>query len=232
MALKGIDSFASIRPEWVPQLKALGYGWAARYYRRAPLTGGKGNAVSREEVAALHANGLAFLPVYQNTSDRPEYFTVSNGLLDAAAALAKADDMGQPRGTAIYFAVDTNPKPDDGNDETPDLGNVISYFRVLKSKVWGDGDYNVGVYGSGLVCEMLKKIGLVDFTWEANAEGWFGTKQYEGWDVKQKTLPFTLPFGLQVDGNEARNDAGMWKPPALVPAEIPSLWQRVTGWFR
>ena len=57
--MRGVDSFATIRPAWAPQLKAIGYDFAARYYRRAPLTGGKGNAVSKEEAQALFDAGTS-----------------------------------------------------------------------------------------------------------------------------------------------------------------------------
>ena len=220
--MKGTDSFATIRPEWVPQLKALGYGFAARYYRRAPLTGGKGNAVSKSEVDALHACGMGFLPVYQNTSDKPEYFTFDNADKDAEAACAKADEMGQPAGSTIFFAVDCDPAPNQ-------MAAVLGYFNRLVLRVNG---WRVGVYGSGAVCQELEHGGFVDLTWLANAKGWRG---YQTWlphaDVVQTTLPFTLPFGLQVDGNECRNERCLWMPEAPVVPQ-PSIWERVTGWFR
>jgi hypothetical protein len=213
---KGLDCFATIRPEWVPQLKALGYGFAARYYRRAPLTGGKGNAVSREEVAALHAHGLAFLPVYQNTSDKPEYFTAENARDDARAALNAAAFHGQPAETVIFVAVDCDPKPSD-------MPAILAYFSIFVTML--AGEYKIGVYGSGYVCESLDH--MVDYTWLSNAKGWRGYKEWlPKADVVQTTLPFTLPFGLQIDGNEARNDAGMWKPKVAKhePYDPPESW--------
>jgi hypothetical protein len=211
--VKGVDCFSTIRPEWAPQLRALGYSFACRYYRRAPLTGGRGNAVSREEVAALHANGMGFLPVYQNTSDKPEYFDRMNGWNDAAAAIAKAEDMGQPKGTAIYFAVDCDP-------DVPPLG----YFQELNEHV---RDWDVSVYGPGHVCKALKVAGLAKHTWLANAKGWRGYKEWlPHADVVQTTLPFTLPFGLEVDGNECRNERCLWMPKVAKhePYDPPESW--------
>lgn len=220
--MRGIDCFSTIRPEWAPQLKALGYGFAARYYRRAPLTGGRGNAVSKEEVAGVHASGLAFLPVFQNTSNFPEYFTETAARADAAAARAKAIDIGQPHNTAIYFAVDCDPS------ENTDLLAVHDYFTTI---VHALPEWRIGVYGSGLVCKALDSYSIVDLTWLANARGWRG---YNDWlphaDVVQTTLPFTLPFGLQVDGNEARNDAGMWLPETKKP--LPETYEPAeSGWW-
>lgn len=220
MTIKGTDSFATIRPEWAPQLKALGYGFAARYYRRAPLTGGKGNAVSKEEVAALHANGLGFLPVFQNTSNHPSYFTIENADADGRAAVAKAREMGQPPATPIFFAVDCDP----GHE----IADVVAYFDVVGPIVCDEG-WRVGVYGSGLVCGSVS----AEFTWLANAKGWHG---YQGWfpkaDVVQTTLPFTLPFGLQVDGNECRNERCLWMPKVAKhePYDPPQPWWH--SWIR
>lgn len=222
--MRGFDCFATVRPEWAPQLKALGYEFFARYYRRAPLEGGRGNALSRAEAKALFDAGLRSLGLYQNSSDRPSYFTIENGRADANAALAAASFHGQPEGTAIYFAVDCNPAPDE-------LHLVERYFEQIMGAVTTRG-YIAGAYGPGLVLQMLKARNLVERTWLANAKGWRG---YRDWlphaDVVQTTLPFTLPFGLEIDGNEARNDAGMWRPAAPVGSPV-SLWRRVTGWFR
>lgn len=222
--MKGFDCFATVRPEWAPQLRALGYEFFARYYRRAPLEGGRGNALWRYEAKGLFDVGFRSLGLYQNSSDTPAYFTVENARADARAALAAAAFHGQPADTAIYFAVDCNPAPDQ-------LHLVERYFEAVLAIIVPAG-YFVGAYGPGLVLQMLRARGLASRTWLSNAKGWRG---YQDWlphaDVVQTTLPFTLPFGLQIDGNEARNDAGMWRP--AEPMEAPvSLWRRVTGWFR
>lgn len=223
--VKGVDCFATIRPAWAPQLKALGYGFAARYYRKAPLTGGRGNAVSKEEVSALHASGMGFLPVYQNTSNYVAYFTQVSALNDADAAVAKAAEMGQPDGTDIFFAVDCDPAPHD-------IDQIKYYFEILNSapdlRRW-----EVSAYGPGAVLAALKDDGLVKHTWLANARGWRG---YKDWlphaDVVQTTLPFTLPFGLEVDGNECRNERCLWMPKVAKhePYDPPQPWW--VSWIR
>jgi len=221
--MKGFDCYATVRPEWAPRLRALGYDFFARYYRRAPLEGGRGNALARAEAKALFDAGFQALAIYQNTSDTPAYFTIENARADTAAALAAAAHHGQPKGTALYFAVDCNPAPDQ-------LPAVERYFERIMGAVTVGG-YVVGAYGSGLVLQMLTARNLAERTWLANAKGWRG---YQDWlshaDVVQTTLPFTLPFGLQIDGNEARNDAGMWRPETKQPEA--SIWERMLGWFR
>lgn len=215
----GIDCFSTIGPGMPEQLRALGYDFFARYYRRAPLEGGKGNAASRAEISRLFSAGFWALAIYQNSSDTPSYFTAKAAKEDAEAAIAAATFHGQTKDTTIYFAVDCNPAP-------RDLPAILNYFLYVKEALWQAG-YRVGVYGSGLVCKALSDEGIVHRTWLANAKGWHG---YVDWfpyaDVVQTTTPFTLPFSLEVDADVCRNreQAGMWRPvaPSDTPATTPA----------
>lgn len=203
----GVDCFSSILPGMPEQLFSAGYTFFARYYRRAPLEGGRGNALSRAEAARCFHAGLWALAIYQNTSDKPSYFTPDNARADAQAALAAAAHHGQPKDTTIYFSVDCNPG-------MGDLHPILDYFLIVKEVLWRAG-YYVGVYGSGLTCKALSEEGIVHRTWLANARGWMGYKEwYPHADVIQSTLPFTLPFGLQVDADITKDPrgAGMWRP--------------------
>lgn len=240
--MKGIDCAAAIKPEWANQLHILGYGFVARYYRRTLVTSW---AISPEEAAAIFDAGLYLLSVFEGGAEatKPSYYTAANGVADAHAAVAKAQQMKQPRNSAIYFAVDC-----DISHEM--LASVSDYFKRVMGIVTVEG-YRVGAYGSGLVLKTLKAQNLVEHTWLANAAGWQGSRDYTGWDVKQTTLPFILPFGLQVDGDECPDPAraGLWRPiqaPDVVsvpepekPAPAPSarpwwavLIEAILAWFR
>lgn len=221
--MKGIDCAAPILPQWAPQLRALGYGFFARYYRRTLVSRW---AVSPEEAKPLFAAGLYMLSVFQNTSNVASYFTGAAGTADAHAALAKADQMGQPKGTAIYFAVDCDPGPDQ-------IDMICDYFARVMGIVTVGG-YVVGGYGSGFVLKTLLSRNLIERAWLANAMGWQGSRAFTGWHVKQSSLPFTLPFGLQVDANECPDPvaAGMWRPAMPPMQQQPtSLLARIKGWF-
>lgn len=213
----GVDCFSTIHAGYPEQLRAAGYSFFARYYRRAPLEGGRGNALSRAEAARLFAAGFWALAIYQNASDTPGYFTPANAKADAQAAVAAAAHHGQPKDTTIYFAVDCNPTP-------ADLATLINYFLTVKEVLWQAG-YYTGVYGSGLVCKVLTDEGITHRTWLANARGW---TSYAEWfpkaDVVQTTRPFILPFGLEVDANSCRNlrYAGMWRPDMVMGDDAPT----------
>lgn len=231
--MRGFDTFASVSRIQARQLRALNYEFFARYYRRAPLEGGRGNALSRAEAQGLFAEGFWALAIYQNTSDRPEYFTIQNAKADAIAALAAAAFHGQTKGTAIYFAVDTNPRPGDSKPGTFDLDDVLDYFEVIQTIVRQEG-YRVGVYGSGLVCETLRRMKLADHDWESNAEGWFGSKAYSNSHVKQTSLPFYALPDLQIDANTCvgAHEAGLWRPRTAAAPPARGLLAMIAGWFK
>lgn len=199
--MKGFDCATQIQSEWAPQLTALGYQFFARYYRRTLVSR---YAVSPEEVRPLFDAGLSMLSVFQNTNDAPSYFTRENALADGAAAIAKAAHMGQPKSSAIYFAVDCNP----GAEQMP---LILDYFDVILHIVAPES-YLIGAYGPGSVLKALREASLVRKTWLSNARGWDGYKDFLGQqDVLQTTTPFTLPFGLEVDNDEATEDCGIWR---------------------
>ena len=200
--MKGFDCFAPAGA-FAAQLSQLGYEFFARYYRRTVVSK---YAVSPEEAKQLFNAGLWALAIYQNTSDKPSYFTKENAVADAAAAIAKAAQMKQPKSSTIYFAVDCNP----GEEQIP---AVLDYFDRIMAGVVPEG-YVVGVYGSGLVCRRVLAAGYAKCAWLSNAKGWNGSRDYHDWAVHQTTLPFTLPFGLEVDGDVAVSPehAGLWRP--------------------
>lgn len=217
----GFDCFSSVAPGQEGQLSSLGYTFFARYYRRAPLEGGRGNALSRAEAKRLFDLNFWALAIYQNSSDKPSYFTPENARADAYAAVAAAQHHGQTPDTTIYFSVDCNPT-------SAELHPIIDYFLIVKDVLWRAG-YRVGVYGSGLTCKTLSDEGVAHRTWLANAKGW---SLYQAWyphaDVIQTTLPFTLPFGLQIDADVCHDllHAGLWRPAVLTTPQNPTAEQR------
>lgn len=202
--MKGFDCAAIVKPEWAPQLKALGYEFFARYYRRTLVSR---YAVSPEEAAPLFDAGMWALAIFQNSNDKPSYFTKENALADAHAAVAKAAQMRQPKSSSIYFPVDCAPQEEQ-------MPAVIDYFDAVMHVVVPEG-YVVGVYGPGAVCQRVIDASLAKCGWLAGATAWPGYKAYKPKAaVIQKMPSITLPFGLEIDENEAVSPeiAGLWRP--------------------
>lgn len=196
--MKGFDCSASAGT-YATQLAQLGYEFACRYYRRG------GGGMSLAEARLLSAAGLGLVSVFQYTSNTPGYFGPINAETDAVAAVTKAKVMGQPKLSAIYFAVDTD-------ITTKTIEGVVAYFQKVAEIVKGEG-WAVGAYGDDLVCQTLTGMDLADHAWLTNAKGWMTDKAFADWDIKQTSMPFTLPFGLEIDADEAIGFevAGMWR---------------------
>lgn len=112
--------------------------------------------------------------IYQDANDREEYFSNTIGYDDAKNAVDYAMNIiKQPTKSAIYFAVDFNPSMDTIKS------NIIPYFKGIKSVFeMMNVAYQIGVYGSGLVCSVIKEMGLADYTWLAQSTGYLGTAAY------------------------------------------------------
>ena len=150
----------------------------------------------------LSALGLNVVAVWESHSQHRDYFTYSRGYWDAMQAAQQAKSVGQPAGSAIYFAVDYNAQP-------PDIyGSIDRYFRGIAAglaAVGGSAQYRVGVYGSGAVCAYLKHFRLAEYAWLSNSTAWSGY-DFPAWNIKQLKSSPSLSFGH--DLNEARDDYG------------------------
>ena len=190
-------------------LKAQGRDFVFRYYSRTTQLPEK--QLRPREAAELARAGVDIAVVYQDRGRKTEDFGKVRGKLDGASAFAAAGQIGQPAGSAIYFAVDT----DFSATELRDF--VIPYFQGVKAAMdaasGGTSIYQLGVYGSGLTCRLLDEANLVEFKWLAEATGWRESKTYDGWDVKQ----FVTDQDLCDIGNgwqrcEAKGAFGQFRP--------------------
>jgi len=186
------------------QAKRAGYDYVARYYSFNPRKN-----LTPSEARALADAGLAILSIWEAAGDKYASFTAANGRREAAEALRLAQEVGQPAGSAIYFAVDF-----DATEEQVREG-VRAYFEAVGETV--GLAYKVGCYGSGAV---LRELGdLIQYKMLACAPGWRGTRGFRGADVKQ-SMPTAL-FGVPADGVVRRvevgslDDIGAWQLEAL-----------------
>ncbi|MFZ3081679.1 glycoside hydrolase domain-containing protein [Rhodoferax ferrireducens] len=162
-------------------LVAAGKAFVIRYYSRTTKQPEK--QLRPKEAAEMARAGLQIAVVYQDRARLTQDFNLARGQLDGASAFASAGQIGQPAGSAIYFAVDVD------FSAAQIKKFVLPYFKGVRAALdaasGGVSHYKLGVYGSGLTCRLLKKAGLVEFTWLAEATGWAESKTYTAWDVKQ-----------------------------------------------
>ena len=153
-------------------LKAQGYDFVLRYY-----SNNAAKNLSLGEARALVQAGLQIGVVWETAGTYPSFFTRDQGLADGAAAFRMArGTIGQPYGSAIYFAVDYDPTQADID------GAISDYFTGVHAALYvgaeGRPSYQVGVYGSGLCCATLVERGIASMSWLSQSTGFTGSKQY------------------------------------------------------
>lgn len=165
---------------------AAGYVGAIRYLC---FPGDGIKQLRADEVAALHAQGLAVGVVWETTADRAAQ-GYQAGLSDAQEANRQADALGFPADRPIYYAVDF--------DTSADV--VRPYFDGARAA----GGRPVGVYGSHRVVEGLD----LDWVWQCAA--WSYGKRSPKARLFQK-VGYVL--GDTCDENDVlADDWGGWHP--------------------
>ena len=209
--LKGLDTTVELTRH-AEALKAQGYDFALRYYSHNAAKN-----LSLGEARALSQAGLRIGVVWETAGTRAGFFTRAQGLADGAAAFQMARDViGQPFGSAIYFAVDFNPTQADLD------GAISNYFTGVHAALFvaaeGQPSYRVGVYGSGLCCATLIDRGQASLSWLSQSTGFAGSRQYaeqQRYDLIQ-LLPARIPGGGDVvldidpDATHPDRDGGLF----------------------
>jgi hypothetical protein len=136
--------------------------------------------------------------------------TAEQGKADAQNALDQATAVGQPHGSAIYFAVEGLP---DGYKKA-DLPAIRTYFSGVKSVI--GTKYKLGVYSDGIVCKTLLDEGICGYTWLSASTSFEGSEEFHKsgrWNLFQQ-VPTDIDWdGLSVDTNEAKADIGAFVLP-------------------
>ena len=202
---RGIDLPTDAR-DVALELKGSRLDFVARYYRD-PAS--RWPTLSAAEAQTISAAGMQLVAVFESHSHRPDYFNYPAGFADAMNAYRQAKAIGQPTGSAIYFAVDFNAQ------EVDLWGGVDRYFRGVAAGFAAAAgqapEYRVGVYGSGAVCDYLKREHLAQYAWLSNSTAWSGYDSFTDWNIRQSGRSPFLSFDQ--DENEARGEFGGFKIP-------------------
>jgi hypothetical protein len=182
------------------ELQGSGLEFVARYYRE-PVS--RWPALSASEAQGLSSQGLKIVAVWESHSRDVQHFSYFSGYNDAMMAYLQARAVGQPPGSAIYFAVDFNPR-------SWAFLSIEEYFRGVNAGLaaasGGHANYTVGVYGSGAVCDAMKQERLAQYAWLSNSIAWEGSIGYEDWNIRQGGRSPGLTFNN--DSDDARGEYG------------------------
>jgi hypothetical protein len=217
--IRGVD-LAIDSSTLVNEIKHARLNFVARYYRD-PAS--RWPALSPREIQSLSTLDTNIVTVWEYHSGKVQYFTYATGYYEALSAYRQAKSLGQPEGSAIYFAVDFNAREQD-------LYWVDQYFRGVRAglSTAGNGrpEYKIGVYGSGAVCTLIKGEHLAEYSWLSGSTAWEGTSSYAAWNIKQAPLGMRYPsLSFDHDVNEAREDYGGFRfaadgRPPMVTADV------------
>jgi hypothetical protein len=172
-----------------------------RYYRVVHPTW----RLTKPEAKMLSKANIEIWTVYEDTGGTSLPLTKEQGATHAQNALKQATMIGQPKGTAIYFALEGLPHGYTGND----LPGIRRYFGGVKDVI--GQNYQLGVYSDGIVCKTLLDEGICAYTWLSASMAFEGTKEFHDsgrWNIFQK-IPLDQNWdGLSVDVNDVKADFG------------------------
>jgi hypothetical protein len=209
--LSGLDTTIELTRHAVA-LKDRGYDFVLRYY-----SNNASKNLSLGEARALSAAGLRIGVVWETSGTHAGFFSRAQGLADGAQAFRMAKEViGQPFGSAIYFAVDYDPTQADLD------GAISNYFTGVHAALYvaneGEPSYRVGVYGSGLCCGTLVERGIAGLSWLSQSTGFAGSRQYA--EQKRYDLIQMLParivgadgivLSVDPDASHPERDAGLF----------------------
>lgn len=189
----GIDCATPLTHATARMLAAAGNRFAARYLV-PPTYAWK--RLTRSEAEAISKAGMQIVSVFETSANRPAGGAAS-GRADGAAAYREALEIGQPIGSAIYYAVDYDAAPQD-------YEAIEAYLLAAASQTPG---YAAGVYGSfAVVEEMAKRRACVHF-WQTYA--WSHGKRSDHANLYQHRNNVQVA-GILVDLNESFGNEGGW----------------------
>lgn len=201
---KGLDAAVSLA-DAASCLKAGGFSFVARYYN----ANDPGKNLTKAEAQALSDAGVSVVSVWENGyPTEAKYFDLAKGIYDGEGAAKIAQEVGQPAGTPIYFAVDFDAAESD-------LPTIDAYFTGVAqgvANILGGGEYGIGVYGSGQTCAyVLAHNPHVAHSWLAGATGWAGYDSFGAsrrWNLRQGGWGNIC--GASVDLDVSQGNGGGW----------------------
>jgi hypothetical protein len=201
------------------KLRGVGVTFAARYFARSADS----KRLSADEAKRLSAAGIDIVTVWETTTTRAEGGSAA-GADDGARAVQEAHDVGQPRGSGIYAAVD---------EDTTVGPHITGYFQAF-TKACHDAGYRSGVYGSYVVVEECRSRGLCDLGWQTYA--WSGGRVSSHAQLYQYSNGhYVSGLGGECDFDHSlADDFGQWRlggSPPPPPPPLGHLPLRVDGDF-
>lgn len=190
---KGFDCSTPLNTRTAALFASQGFKFVCRYL--APF--GSWKRLTAQEAILCSNAGLWIVSVFERGA-KSALAGASQGKEDGALALKYAKEVGQPEGTVIYAAVDT--------DVNASHYSVIeAYLRAFDEQIIG---YELGVYGEYEICEVMRTRGVVKKVWQTYA--WSRGAKVDDPNVYQYEND-VIENGIGIDRDESNGNAGGWK---------------------
>ncbi len=201
-----VDCATKLTPADLTALQQRGVTTIGRYLFTVPGTEETlDKGIGEHELEYFAQAGIALYPIYQTSANYLDYFTASQGTIDASSALGWLNDLGFASGTTVYFAVDYDLMQDQI------VSNAIPYFTSIKNVFSGFGNkYKIGVYGARLVCTMLADASLTTSSFVLDM-----STGYSG------NLGFPLPTNWAFDQISGTHQLGIRPNLRVLPQRCP-----------
>lgn len=187
----GVDCATPLTTTLAGKFAADGNAFVGRY-----LVPSGWKRLTREEAETISNAGLQIISVFETTANRALGGRMA-GLEDGAIVCQVAAEVGQPKGSCIYFAVDFDAT-------VVQMATIIEYIRACGEAT---PDFATGAYGSYAVIEALKQANVCSHFWQTI--GWSRGLKAEGINIFQSRNDITL-HGIGVDLDQSFGNEGWW----------------------
>lgn len=204
--------------------KSQGYSFVAQYIDQfSDANTGGSPSVTQAQIQQDTAAGLNIVSIFQTNgmsssagNGYQTYFTGAQGTADAQEALTSAANLGQPAGSAVYFAMDFDPAVFGAAGSEANLLSAVRTYLGAVSTAFDNAGYSVGVYGAGdtLAAAIRTSPPVATYGWLTQSYGWAGSNPQtdanaQGWDIYQAAQ--TTQNGVAIDPDTATSDTfGSW----------------------
>lgn len=188
----------------VSALQKNNIGTVIRYYNFSNSKKFPDKCLTLIEAQSICEAGMSIAVVFQQNQNSAGDFSDYQGYEAGLKAYRYAmNDIGQPKGSAIYFSVDFDADDDQIHD------HIVPYFqgvqRAFNQLSNGQPDYRVGVYGSGATGSTLFQLQLCSLIWLSMSAKFNGTQNAlaKGTYNLLQRAPSAILCGLGIDYNQS-----------------------------
>lgn len=157
--------------------------------------------MSHTEAKMLSRAGIWIVSIFERNPVGRQYF-IDEADKDAELVNEWAYWYGQPADGCVYLTVDYDAPPND-------LNEIENYIR----RIYKTTKYPLGIYGSGFVCEEMKKAFPDLRTWLSESKRWRGSQVAveagSHFNIVQELSQLKLSFEHSIDRSDG--NAGGWR---------------------